>query len=190
LRVTPSRSSASASSSWPFRTTTIRHGTSKSFVSKNKKQCVFVVCCHMQCASRSWTKHFATMKKCREGMSFEWLMDGRRETMSIWRVSWIHSCKYVCLRVTWNAPRSLNREEEQQMQYHHQEETGGILVGNMEMTMLSTLSHTGVSFSPTTTAHWHSRQYSRCQVWLYRRKLQACGNGNVFILQWMACMHA
>jgi hypothetical protein len=49
---------------------------------------------------------------------------------------------------------SLNREEEQQMQYHHQEETGGILVhGTMEMTMLSTLTLTGVSFSPTTTAH-------------------------------------
>jgi hypothetical protein len=27
---------------------------------KFKKKCVFVVCCHMQCASRSWTKHFAT----------------------------------------------------------------------------------------------------------------------------------
>jgi hypothetical protein len=64
----------------------------------------------------------------------------------------MHSCKYVCLRVTWNAPRSLNREEEQQ----RMEEFESMLcvrAGTMDMTMLSTLSHTGVSFSPTTTAH-------------------------------------
>jgi hypothetical protein len=46
LRVTTSRSSSASSASsasWPFRTTTIRHGTSKSFVSKNKKK-VFLLC--------------------------------------------------------------------------------------------------------------------------------------------------
>jgi len=49
--------------------------------------------------------------------------------------------------------------------------------------ILSTLilSHRSHSYllilSPTITAHWHSRQYCRCQVWLYARELQMCWHG-------------
>jgi hypothetical protein len=97
LRVTTSRS-ASSSSSWPFRTTTIRHGTSKSFVSKNKKK-VFLLCV-VTCSvhpdlEQNILQPQPKKMSGRKGMS-EWLMDGRCETMSIWRrVSWIHSCKYM-----------------------------------------------------------------------------------------------
>jgi hypothetical protein len=65
LRVTSSRSSPSS----PFRTTTIRHGTSKSFVSKHTRLCFF--CCHMPCASSCWngTEHLQKLS-CRGRQDF------------------------------------------------------------------------------------------------------------------------